>query len=86
MTQKKTLAQAETLFSQLVPDELLLDDGKTLPERLEQMLTDLTKWSDLFTICPHCNDVLVMCPWCDALFSDYKRFQAHGHECPGVAK
>lgn len=80
----RILALAEALFSRLAANELMLDDAKTLPARFEQMMTGLSKWSGLFTICPHCNDVLLMCPRCDVLFSDYKGFQAHCHECQGV--
>lgn len=73
-------------FNLLLPDGRMFDDGKTSSARLEQMIMDLSRWSALFTICPHCNHLFLMCPWCDHLFSDHENIKTHGHECPGVAK
>lgn len=53
---------------------------------MRQLLGDVLGWDDLFTICPHCNRLFLMCPWCEILISNYNDFAEYGCACLGGAK
>ena len=83
---QSVIRQVGALYALLVPNELTHDNSKSPSDKHEQMITDLQIWSDLFTICPECDRLLLICPCCDVLFSDYKAFQDHWHKYGGVVK
>jgi hypothetical protein len=70
------LAQVEVFFDQLVSDESIRIRN-TIPNRLDNLITDLFNWSELFTICPVCGHLFLTCPWCDTLFQNYTIFREH---------
>jgi hypothetical protein len=75
-----------SLFNAIIGDRFKLSHDDTDPQTLAQMVKDLSEWSDLFTICPRCQGIFLVCPWCSTLLATYDEFCEHGFACLGVAK
>jgi hypothetical protein len=52
---------------------------------LAKMLTELSRWIFLFEICPHCGQLLLLCPRCNCAFANAEAFSGHYDDCDGAS-
>ena len=86
MTENIVEAELATFFSAILGDRINLQGDGSLGANLGDLVKDLSAWSELFTVCPNCNHLFLMCPWCETLISCYDEFCEHGFACLGAEK